>query len=79
MSASIFAAYLSLTLHTYGLGACIIQRAVVWTEEWEEIQKKYKIPLDEQAICVLGVGNLKDEFSVPVSHRFDIQNISTWI
>ena len=79
VSASIFAAYLSLTLHTYGLGACIIQRAVVWTEEWEEIQKKYKIPLDEQAICVLGVGNLKDEFSVPVSHRFDIQNISTWI
>ena len=71
VSASIFAAYLSLTLHAYGLGACIVQRPVIWNEAWERVRLKMKIDEDEQAICILGVGNLKKDFDVPVSHRLD--------
>lgn len=69
VSASMYAAYLSLTLHAYGLGACVIQRGVVFNEGWREVRDRLNIPKDEQVICILGVGNLKDRYVVPVSHR----------
>ena len=69
VSASMYAAYLTLSLHTYGLGACVIQRNVVINDKWKDIQRMMEIPGDEQAICMLGVGNLKEEYQVPMSHR----------
>lgn len=69
VSASMYAAYLTLSLHTYGLGACVVQRNVVINDEWSNIRKMMKIQGDEQAICMIGVGNLKDEYLVPMSHR----------
>ena len=69
VSAAIYAAYLSLTLHLYGLGACVVQRPVVWTSIWEEKRTALGIAEDEQLICLLAVGNLKEEFRVPLSHR----------
>ena len=69
VSASIYAAYLSLTLHAYGLGSCVIQRQVVWSREWDDLRNSFGIPEDEQQIVLLAVGNMKDSFFVPVSHR----------
>ena len=69
VSASIYSAYLSLTLHLYGLASCIIQRPVVWTNFWELNRVKFGINPDEQIICLLTVGNMKDSFKVPVSYR----------
>jgi len=79
VSASIFAAYLSLTLHLYGMGACIIQRPVIWNRTWEKLRKKYNIKEDEQIICMIGVGKLKDGVTVPISHRLDINEIVKFI
>lgn len=69
VSASMYAAYLTLTLHLYGFGACAIQRTVIWNNEWEKNRKVFGIPEDEQLICALAVGNLKDTCVVPLSHR----------
>lgn len=69
VSASMYAAYLSLTLHLYGLGACVVQRAVTYSKKWKDLRKKWRIPDDEQAICILSVGNLKQSYTVPISHR----------
>lgn len=71
VSASIYAAYLSLTLHLYGIGSCIIQRPVVFSKKWKELQNKLKIQEDEQIICLLGTGILKKEYKVPVSYRLE--------
>ena len=71
VSSSIYAGYLSLTLHLYGLGACVIQRAVTYSKKWDKIRNNFNIPEDEQAICLLGVGNLKGAYKVPVSHRLE--------
>lgn len=71
VTAGIYAGYLSLALQAYGIGACVIQRSPNWNEKWASIQKKLYIPSDELAICLIGVGNLKDEMYVPVSHRLD--------
>lgn len=71
VSASIYVAYLSLTLHLYGLGACICQRTVTWNKNWDNLRKKLRISEDEQIICVVCVGNLKDTCKVPISHRLN--------
>ncbi|MGI6325362.1 MAG: nitroreductase family protein [Saccharofermentanales bacterium] len=75
VSASIFAAYLSLALHAVGLGCCVIQRKVEWNKPWESVKRHYSIPDDEQSICVIGVGNLKNITSVPISHRLPVEVI----
>ena len=69
VSASMFAAYLALALHAVGLGSCIIQRNVEPNKLWAKYRNQLGIEEDEQAICVIGVGNLKSEVAVPVSRR----------
>ena len=71
VSASMYVAYLTLTLHLYGLGACVVQRPVIYSKKWDNLRKKWEIPKDEQIICLLGVGNLKESCKVPVSHRLE--------
>ena len=75
VSASIFCGYLSLTLHLYGLGSCIIQRPVIWNKKCQLIKKEYKIEDDEQIVCLLGVGNIEENTIVPISHRINTDNI----
>ncbi len=74
-----YAAYLSLTLHLYGLGACVIQRSVIWNKKLEKIKKFYDIDDDEQIICMIGVGNVDGEIDVPISHRIDIDEFYKYI
>lgn len=69
VSASMYAAYLTLTLHTYGIGSCVVQRPLIYDDVWDELRTKYKIPRDEQLICLLAAGNLKEKTTVPKSHR----------
>ena len=77
VSSSVFAAYLTLTLQAYGIGCCFVQRPVVYDKVWETISKKFKIPKDEQIVCSLGIGCLKDVYKVPISHRIDTNSIVT--
>lgn len=77
VSASIFAGYLSLALHAYKIGACIVQRGIRYTKQWEEFAKANGIPGDEQIVCMIGIGCLKDTTTVPISKRFDTDKIFT--
>lgn len=69
VSASIYAGYLSLALHAHGLAGCIVQRQVLWSKDWDQLRMRLEIPEDEQLVMLVAVGNMKDEFLVPVSHR----------
>lgn len=69
VSASIFAGYLTLALQSLGIGACVIQRSVLYNKKWEDIAKSLCIPGDEQAILMVGTGMPKNEYKVPVSWR----------
>jgi len=75
VSASIFAAYLTLTLQAKNIGACVIQRPLLYDDSWSNIAKEFDIPLDEQIVCAVGVGMLKDSYKVPRSHRYNIDKI----
>lgn len=72
---AVFAAYLTVTLQAYSIGCCFIQRNVLPDDRFPVIASKLGIPADEQAVCVLGIGNLKKEYKVPVSHRLTYDSI----
>lgn len=75
VSSSMYAAYLTLTLHLYGMGACVIQRPVIWTKEWEKNRTNMGIAQDEQIVCMIAVGNLKDSCVVPCSYRIENEEL----
>jgi nitroreductase len=75
ITGSIFASYLSLSLHVFDIGCCFMQRYVIPQKGNSSIMNRLGIPLDEQIICCLGIGNLKDEYKAPISHRFDYTDI----
>lgn len=75
VSAGIFVGYLSLALHAYKIGACIIQRSLRYTKQWKEFCEKYNIPDDEQIICMIGIGNMKESTMVPISRRYPLDKI----
>lgn len=77
VSASVFAAYLTLALQTYGIGCCFIQRPVVESKEWVRVRNELNISGDEQIVCALGIGNLLDEYKAPISHRLSLDTIVT--
>lgn len=78
VSASVFAGYLTLALQKENIGCCFVQRPVVFNKNWENVLTQLSIPKDEQVVCSLGIGCLKDEYKAPVSHRIDISNIVTF-
>ncbi len=75
VSASIFAAYLTLALHAYHVAACVVQRALTPQKYWIDFRKKHNIPEDEQIVLLIGIGKYKDKTKVPLSKRFDTDKI----
>ena len=75
VSAAMFAGYLSLALHAYGIGACAVQRSLFPDKKYDELRLRYNIGKDEQIVIMLGIGNMKDKVKVPVSYRWSLDKI----
>lgn len=75
VSASMFAGYLTLSLHALGVASCVVQRNLYADKMYTSFREKHGIPADEQLVVMLGVGIPKEECSVPVSKRFSIGKI----
>jgi nitroreductase len=75
VSAGIFAGYLSLALHAYKIGACLIQRSIRDSKQWQEFREKNNIPGDEQLVVMVGIGVLKEETIVPISKRYHVHDV----
>ena len=76
VSPSIFAGYLSLSLHLYGIGSCVYRKQLYGKHPYnEKMRKKCNIPEDEMIICELRFGYYKDEIKVPVSNRHQASDI----
>lgn len=61
VTASMYAAYLSLTLHG-----------------WGKIMTCLQADPDEQVVCLIAVGNMKEMCRVPVSHRLKTAEMVRW-
>lgn len=75
VTSTVFASYLTLSLEAHNIGCCFIQRPVDYNKQWMDISKSIGAAEDEQLVCCLGIGKLKDSYTVPVSHRFDYDTI----
>jgi nitroreductase len=75
VSASMFASYLTLALLSYGIGSCIIQRPLGHSNQWNTIRSELGIPGDEQLVVMIALGKLKDQYHVPVSGRFPVDEV----
>lgn len=75
VTGTIFASYLTLTLQAKGIASCFVQRPVTPSRWMYNIWDKLNISKDEQMICLLAIGNFKDEYKAPVSHRLSYNKI----
>ncbi len=75
VSASMFAAYLTLALHAYHVAACAVQRSLMPNPMWDKLQRIHNIPEDEQIVMMLAIGNFKESAVVPESKRFSLDKI----
>ena len=80
ISPAIFAGYLSLTLHLYGIGSCIYRKQLYGHHPYnEEMRNKCQIPDDEMIILELRFGYYKETFDVAVSNRHSAKDIISFI
>ena len=75
VSAGIFVGYLTLSLHAYGIGNCVLQRALINNGTWDKIKKKAAIPLNEQSVCAIAIGIPNEITRVPLSNRLSYDRI----
>ncbi len=79
VSSGIFVGYLTLAFELYGIGCCVIQRDVINTKAWRRVAEKMNVPFDEQIICILGCGIKDENYPVPLSYRFDAEEVTKFI
>ena len=76
VSPSIFAGYLSLSLHLYGIGSCVYRKQLYGHHPYNEgMRRKCNIPADEMIVLELRFGYYKDEFKIAVSNRHNAGDI----
>lgn len=70
VSSSIFAGYLSLSLHLKGIGSCCLRKPLwIESESMKEMREYFNIPEEEQIVLEMAIGYYKDEFTVAQSSR----------
>ena len=80
VSPSIFAGYLSLSLHLYGIGSCVYRKQLYGHHPYnEEMKKKCNIPEDEMIVQELRFGYYKDQFKAAVSNRHNADDITKYV
>lgn len=80
VSASIFAGYLSLALHAYGVGSCVMRKDLVRDTKYNrKMRDLCNIPENEQIVLELAIGNYRDDFRAAVSCRTEPDNLIDFV
>ncbi|MBR3469124.1 MAG: nitroreductase family protein [Lachnospiraceae bacterium] len=76
VSTSMFAAYLVLSLHAYGIGSCVLRKEMLFGNEYNSAMRKaLKIPGNEKIILELAIGYYKDDNCVAYSNRRNPEDV----
>lgn len=80
VSPSIFSAYLTLTLHTFGIGSCIYRKELVCPSEYNvKVKQACGFSDNEQLILELRIGNYADETVAAYSNRLNVKQILKYL
>lgn len=71
---SLFAMSLILALHSKRIGSCPLNTSYTYKDEIK-LRKGINLPLSEEPIMMIAIGNLKDNFKVASSPRKDIKDV----
>ncbi|MBR4747953.1 MAG: nitroreductase family protein [Abditibacteriota bacterium] len=76
VSAGIFSGYLSLTLHSLGIGCSVLKKTLKMPQAEEKAIKAYlAIPENEQLCAEIAIGHYPESFSVPYSNRKEPEDV----
>lgn len=76
VSPSIFAGYLTLSLHLYGIGSCVMRKPLYGKSDYKKMMyEKAGLPENEMVIIEIVFGYYKEEFSAAVSRRHNVDEI----
>ena len=70
----IFAESMIMAIHAKGLGACLFQ-CIKETKKYAKVKQMANIPDNEDIVCFIGFGYLKDEVKYIGTHRKDTNDI----
>lgn len=80
VSPSIFAGYLTLSLHSLGIGSCVVRKDLVKNSGYNDaIRVITDMDESEQIVLEMFIGYYKDEMMVPCSYRQTDQGITSII
>lgn len=80
VSPSVFAGYLTLSLHSLGIGSCVVRKELVRQSVYNKVIKELICMDDsEQIILEMFIGYYKDKFVVPVSNRRSEDGMITFV
>ena len=80
VSPMIFASYLTLSLHAFGIGSCVLKKQLVSETEYNSNFRKLA-DLDESEVIIIemAIGYYKDQYVAPVSLRNGAEDIVKFI
>lgn len=71
VTGSIFTGYLTLALHSVGIGSCIVRKSLYESKHNSQLRSICKIPQNEKILIELYIGNYPDKFMAPISRRLN--------
>ena len=71
---SLFAMCLILAMHSRGIGSCPLNTSYTYKDEIK-LRKGINLPLSEEPIMMIAVGNLKENYRVAASPRKSIEDV----
>jgi|TARA_B110000093_G_C12959635_1_gene406565 nitroreductase len=71
---SLFSMSLILALHSRGIGSCPLNTSYTYKDEIK-LRKGINLPLSEEPIMMIAVGNLKDNYKVAASPKKSIKDV----
>lgn len=69
----LFSMSVMYALHYYKIGSCPLNTCMPYVDEIK-LKKTVGIDANERVIMMIGIGNLKEEYKVAISHRRDLEH-----
>lgn len=80
VSPSIFVGYLTLSLHSLGIGSCVVRKELFNNHPYNDaVRALTGMDESEQVILELFIGYYKNETIVPISNRLQVKDIITTV
>lgn len=80
ISPMIFASYLTLSLHSLGIGCCVVRKDLVKNSRYNRIVEKVAgIEDNERLVLEINIGYYKPSYTVPFSNRAEIEDIVCYV